>query len=393
MAPGSPAAIGVSSTIAPTTDVPGHSTDREASVATQPGRAAPSEMRADAAAAVEAARLAKAAADATGRWAAQVSENQRAGATAVAEAAKDSARIAVDAARAASDAVTDTGGPVESTSTRPDDEAGAQQPSERVGAALTRAKEAAAEASDRPRPIASLERSVETGYGLPLTRGQAFFLEAKKLSESGRHREARARLEDAVALDGGHDEARALLGWTEYVLADYPAAIVSFKTVLRRQPTWEGLYDGLGWSRLRLGRLLLAADAFRAALDLAPDNVDAQIGLGTAYFEAGLYASALPPLARARDRLAQLPGPESEELTQVRARIAWSLYYLRRYGEAAEAFKTALEAKPSWPGLHNGLGWSQVRLGQKADARRTFERALTIRPDDRDAAEGLQTTN
>ena len=41
--------------------------------------------------------------------------------------------------------------------------------------------------------------------------------------------------------------------------------IITFKTALRRQPTWEGLHNGLGWSRLRLGRYQLAAAAFQSA--------------------------------------------------------------------------------------------------------------------------------
>src|SRR5262249_60021418 len=98
--------------------------------------------------------------------------------------------------------------------------------------------------------------------------------EAKAAFESGRLRYqaqdflgARRHLEEAVRLNPELDEARALLGWAEYFSGATRASTVTFKTALQRQPTWEGLYDGLGWSRLRLNRPSLARDAFRAALD------------------------------------------------------------------------------------------------------------------------------
>ena len=98
-------------------------------------------------------------------------------------------------------------------------------------------------------------------------RSQAAFAAGKALYEAGEYERARERFVEALSLDANHDEARALLGWSQYFLAEYKAAIISFKATIRRQPDWEGLHTGLGWSRFRLKRYHLAAEAFRAALD------------------------------------------------------------------------------------------------------------------------------
>ena len=82
---------------------------------------------------------------------------------------------------------------------------------------------------------------------------------------------------------------------------DFRGAVGSFKTVLARQPTWEGLSNGLGWSRLRIGRYQLAADAFRESARPKSRLRRRLNGLGSALFERGDYEAALPPLERALD--------------------------------------------------------------------------------------------
>ncbi len=223
-------------------------------------------------------------------------------------------------------------------------------------------------------------------------RAQAAFTRGRTLYAAGDYRGARERFEEALALDPEHDHARALLGWTQYFLGEYRAAIITFKTTLRRQPTWSGLYDGLGWSRFRLGRYHLAIEAFRAALDQDPDYTDALIGLGSAQFELGRYEAARGPLERALRQLRPLVGPEPPELANVRARTAWTLYYLGRYREALALFEEGIRATPDWSELHNGAGWAYLKLGEKARARAAFERALVLRPGYEDALEGLRQT-
>ncbi|MBI3457671.1 MAG: tetratricopeptide repeat protein [Candidatus Rokubacteria bacterium] len=250
--------------------------------------------------------------------------------------------------------------------------------------------------------VAALAAAILIGVGSPTeaqsvfegfrrsVRAQDAFARGKVLYEARDYEGARERLGEALTLDPNHDEARALLGWSQYFLGEYRAAIITFKAAIQREPAWEGHYSGLGWSRLRLKRYHLATEAFRAALDHNPDYVDAMIGLGTSQFELGRYEAALAPLQTALRRLEPLVGREPAELPEVRAKVAWTLYYLGRYREALALFERGVRATPDWHGLYNGLGWCYLKLGQKPEARAAFQRALTLKPGYEDALEGLR---
>jgi len=222
-------------------------------------------------------------------------------------------------------------------------------------------------------------------------RAEASFARGSALLEERKYKEARDNFAEATSLYPEHDQARALLGWSEFYLGDFREAVVTFKTALRRQPTWEGLHNGLGWSRLRAGRYHLAADSFRTALNKNPDYVDAANGLGSALFEQGNYEAALPQLETALDGSRRpLIGKEPPEVTILRGKVAWSLYYLERPREALAMFIRASLAAPDSYQYQVGMGWSYLKLGQKHDARAAFQRAMKLAPSDEGVREGLR---
>jgi tetratricopeptide (TPR) repeat protein len=163
---------------------------------------------------------------------------------------------------------------------------------------------------------------------------------------------------------------------------------MTFKTALRRQPTWEGLYAGLGWSRLQLGRGRLALVSFRDALDRNPRYPDALIGAGSALFGLGQYESARPLLEDAL-RLVSADGSDPALVNVVQSKLAWTLYHLGRYREAEALFRRAIQSTPGRPQLLAGIGWCYLQLGRPIDARSAFEQALGLEPGYPDAVEGL----
>ena len=313
----------------------------------------------------------------------------------VADAAKDAARAAKDAAREAVRAATEVARTPIASGADVDD--AARRLRIRASDAAERAREASEEASDRPsQPTASTQAVLATASANAFQRlrlgmqAQSSFVRGRALLEARKYREARDQLAEATALAPDHDEARALLGWSQYFVGEPQDAIITFKSALRRQPTWEGLYDGLGWSRLRLGRYHLASMAFRQALDRNPEYVDALNGLGSALFELGQYDAALPLLEMALSGTRRLIAQDPPETTPLRHKVAWSLYYVGRYREALAMFIRGNLAAPASHQFLVGMGWCYVQLGQKDDARAAFQRALQLRPTDEAAREGFR---
>jgi len=258
----------------------------------------------------------------------------------------------------------------------------------RARAAAERATEALDEATDR----SEVSAAPRGGASAAVRRAQAetSFARGSALLEARKYFEARDRFAEAVALNPEHDRARAMLAWSQYFVADFRGAVGSFKAALERQPTWEGLANGLGWSRLRIGRYQLAADAFRDALNRNPDYVDAWNGLGSALFERGDYEAALPPLQRALEGYGRVAGPEPPEVTTLRGKIGWSLYYRERYREALAMFIRASLAAPTAQPFQVGIGWCYLQLGEQAEARAAFRRAEKLGPNDELVREGLR---
>jgi len=198
----------------------------------------------------------------------------------------------------------------------------------------------------------------------------------------------------ALAHDPAFDDAETHLAWSYYYVGEYPQATRHFRQALARQPRWEGLHTGLGWSRYRVGRYHLALEAFQAALGLDPRYRDAAVGRAYALFELRRYAEALPELAPLTREGAYFyfPAPNSD-VEEVRSRYAWCLYYTGGYQQARDEFAKGLQAHPQREGLHNGLGWTYLKLGDRAKARESFERALRLEPDYADARAGLAEAN
>jgi tetratricopeptide (TPR) repeat protein len=349
------------------------------------------EARSAARAAAEATRRATLAADIAQRGGARQARDDQA---LIAEASREAARVAAEASRDASDAAHASARAASSSS--PEAPAVVRRESTRARAAAERAWEAVDEAADRPaRPVAASSVVLTSSPGLfqgfrRSMQAEASFARGSALLESRKYQEAHDRFAEATALYPEHDQARALLGWSEYFLGDFRGATVTFKTALQRRPTWEGLYNGLGWSRLRLGRHQLAAAAFRSALDRNPDYVDAWNGLGSALFERGNYEAALPPLERALEGSRRLLSAEPPDVTTLRGKIAWSLYYLERHREALAMFIRASLAAPDSYQYQVGMGWCYLKLGQKDEARVAFRRAMQLGPGDEAVREGLR---
>lgn len=169
--------------------------------------------------------------------------------------------------------------------------------------------------------------------------------------------DAKAAYEAALAMEPSIAAARYGLGQVAMSRRDYAQAVEHFTWVLTRVPDANRVHYTLGMAYRGLGQVEQAQDHLRR---------QGPVGVRVA-----------DPLV---DGLADLV--KGARLSLVRGRLAFEA---GRYGEAAEAFRSAVTAEPdSVPALVN-LGSALGQLRDVDGAIAQFARALALDPDNRSA--------
>jgi tetratricopeptide (TPR) repeat protein len=202
-------------------------------------------------------------------------------------------------------------------------------------------------------------------------RADAAFLTCVTLLELG---DAEARTLLPRLLDRFPDDAEGwrLLGGALQRANQPEAALVSFTRAAQSMPS-SALHVRRGMLLQSLGRLAEAVDAFRAAADLEPENVDAVLQLGLSLRRAGDAENASVALERAATL-----GPTSAE-------VWFALGLVRQderdFASAAEAYRRAIENRPDLAEAAVNLGICHQEAGDMAAAKAAYRVALRLRPD------------
>ena len=136
----------------------------------------------------------------------------------------------------------------------------------------------------------------------------------------------------------------ASAGWDEGVAAfkagNYAQAIAEFQQFVEERPDEEALvvgYQMLARSLLRGGKAEESVAAFQKHLELKPGDLASQIGLGQAYYEAGMPRECVTTLNRLN--VGSLPEPHQIQVYQMRSASQARLGNTR--GAAADLGKVA----------------------------------------------------
>src|SRR3984957_10055963 len=164
----------------------------------------------------------------------------------------------------------------------------------------------------------------------------------------------------------------SLLGDSLQHAGKVEAALTAFTRAARADPSLA-LALRRGTLLESLGRLDDALDAFRAAVQIAPESGEAPLKLGLCLRRTGDVKSARVALERA----VTFEPPSSE---------AWFALGLIRQDQrehiaAAEAYRGALDIWPDLAEAAVNLGICYQELGNLAEAKALYRRALDVRPD------------
>lgn len=185
---------------------------------------------------------------------------------------------------------------------------------------------------------------------------------------------ARADLDAAIALDPSNSWARGARGRLRQDAGEHEAALADFDGALAIEPDVTSYHYRRGLSLAALGRSREAIAAFDGALRLEPGVVQAWLERGRAFEALGHEGPALASYERAL----RLDGRHEASLS----RRAFLLQRMGHAEKAIAAYDRLLAVQPRATfGLNNRAGLL-AGLGRREDALRDLDRAIALAPGD-----------
>ena len=195
---------------------------------------------------------------------------------------------------------------------------------------------------------------------------------ADLLTEAGRLQQARAHLEQLAQKTGGAD-VQIRLGTLQRTLGDKSAALQSFQTARRLQPSNSAAVLGHALLLDEAGQKEQARAAYEDLLKLDPTNPAALNNL--AYLKAEQGVDLDQALAYAQRALQR--SPDDPNISDTLGLI----YIRKKLSDQAIAVLRDLVARvPDNPSFHLHLGMALFDAGQKQLAKKELEKALAYRP-------------
>jgi Tfp pilus assembly protein PilF len=163
----------------------------------------------------------------------------------------------------------------------------------------------------------------------------------------------------------------------------YDEAIAKFNEVIAAVPRCAECHANIGSVHARQRQWEQAEAAYKRALEINPDLIDAYNGLATIYNAQGMFDEAAMG-TEASTRASAFPGGGSADMLYNQGVIFWNS---NRFPEALEQFERAIQANPSYAAAHFMLGRAYLNAGKLDEALKAFESYLELEPKGRDADE------
>jgi tetratricopeptide (TPR) repeat protein len=209
---------------------------------------------------------------------------------------------------------------------------------------------------------------------------------------SGQLNEAEAVYKMAIAINARPSELYGELGAVLLMKKQPWRALGYCELELKEHPSSPSAYYGLAQAHLQLGAPQAAIRVLRDGIQLAPLDLALQILLADAMACSGSYEGAASVL---RDALSISPLTSdacrhlidtlqrlgrTTEVIGALLTLGESLQIVSRYGDAADAYRQALELKPDCLPAQLGLGHMLIALGQYAEAHDHLKMSLIRSP-------------
>lgn len=165
----------------------------------------------------------------------------------------------------------------------------------------------------------------------------------------------------------------------EFVVAEKLAV-----TITQEYPAHQLAWKVLGAVLWQTGRASEAVKANQTAVELLPNDAEAQNNLGNMLMELGRLDEAE---ASCRQAIALKPA-----FAEAHSNLGYTLKELGRLNEAQTSYKQAIALKPDLAEAHNNLGAILQRQGRLDDAQESYLKAIALKPDFAGAHNNLGNT-
>jgi tetratricopeptide (TPR) repeat protein len=158
----------------------------------------------------------------------------------------------------------------------------------------------------------------------------------------------------------------------------YDEAIAKFNEVLKEVPKCPECYIGIGHSSAAKKDYPAAETAYKKALELDPNLIEAYSGLATVYNDQKKFTEAKEMSAEVMKRASAggASGGGADSLYNAGV-ISWNA---NDFAKAQEQFSAAIAANPNHAESHFMLGQVYLNLGKLAEAAKEFETYTKIAP-------------
>src|SRR5438045_5526396 len=200
--------------------------------------------------------------------------------------------------------------------------------------------------------------------------------------QRGRNVEANKLALAALQADPKSEQALYLLGLSYLVQKQQERAIQVVDSYIQKQPNWAAGFDTLGKIALQSGKLEIAEQTFKKALELQPDSFSASMGLAETYAgekQIDLAITTYEDLEKRAPDTAFIP-----------LRIGLLEESTGNWQKAQEAYKRSISLDSNNPTAKNNLAWLYVQhSGNMHLALRLAQEAKEAAPQDPRIADTL----
>jgi serine/threonine-protein kinase len=214
----------------------------------------------------------------------------------------------------------------------------------------------------------------DTAYALAYAAlGEAMWRKYESGKDTRWVREAIDACERAKQLDGTLAPVNVTLGIVYAGTGRHREAIALFQSAIAMDPAQAEAYRGLAKAHEALGDLAAAEQTYRRAVDLRPDYWGGHNDLGVFYSRNSRYDDAVAAFTR----VTELTPDNNRGFNN----LGGMYYFLQRWREAQQMFERSYALRPSYRAASN-LGTLSYIQGQYDEAARWYERALTHNAND-----------